>query len=296
MSLALLLAAMAAVAVALIAVPLLRRRADAPDRAAFDRAVYRDQLAEIERDRARGLIGEAEAAAARTEVERRLLAAAPGGEPDGVPRRDPKPGRALAAVMVVLLPAAAGAIYLGFGAPGLPGQPFAERPRAEAKPGNGLSRERLAALAGMIEARLQESPGEIEGWRLLATLYPRLGRAEDAHAAYRRAMALARAEPARAAAIAIAYGEALFAASDGMVTPGARAAFEDALEFDPGSPPARYYLGLAQLQAGDARGALAMWAALEKDAPADAPWLASLRSRIERLSRELGVEREAPSR
>ena len=38
-------------------------------------AVYRDQLGEIESDRARGLIGEEEAEAARVEIARRLFAA-----------------------------------------------------------------------------------------------------------------------------------------------------------------------------------------------------------------------------
>ena len=41
-----------------------------------DVAVYRDQLAEIERDRAAGLIAENEAAGAQVEVSRRLIAAA----------------------------------------------------------------------------------------------------------------------------------------------------------------------------------------------------------------------------
>ena len=42
---------------------------------AFDAAVYRDQLSEIDSDRARGLIGAEEAEGARVEIARRLLAA-----------------------------------------------------------------------------------------------------------------------------------------------------------------------------------------------------------------------------
>ena len=43
-----------------------------------DLLVYKDQLLEIDRDRASGLIGDSEAEAARLEVSRRLLAAANG--------------------------------------------------------------------------------------------------------------------------------------------------------------------------------------------------------------------------
>ncbi len=55
--------------------PLYRARTLARERAAFDAAVYRDQLGEVESDRERGLIGEKEAEAARIEIARRLLAA-----------------------------------------------------------------------------------------------------------------------------------------------------------------------------------------------------------------------------
>ena len=59
---------------AIIVLPLLRGVRAVADRGDFDRAVYRDQLAELDRDLARGLIGEREAQAARIEIQRRLLA------------------------------------------------------------------------------------------------------------------------------------------------------------------------------------------------------------------------------
>ena len=86
-------------------------------------AVYRDQLDEIARDRAAGLIGEAEAEAARVEVSRRLINAADAAEfrrplPVGSPlwRR-----RAAAVAGLVLLPVGAIALYLTLGSPQLPG-------------------------------------------------------------------------------------------------------------------------------------------------------------------------------
>ena len=71
----LILAALTVVAVALLVWPLMRRRDPAADRADYDLEVYKDQLAEVERDQARGVLAEAEAEAARTEIARRMLSA-----------------------------------------------------------------------------------------------------------------------------------------------------------------------------------------------------------------------------
>src|SRR5262245_50837142 len=101
MTLWLLFGVMTAAAIFAVLWPL--GRVGAQDRAGSDIAVYRDQLDEIARDRAGGLIGEAEAEAARVEVSRRLIAAA------DTPTRDatPAPGatfrRRLAGVAVLIV-------------------------------------------------------------------------------------------------------------------------------------------------------------------------------------------------
>ncbi|MGB6170943.1 MAG: c-type cytochrome biogenesis protein CcmI, partial [Xanthobacteraceae bacterium] len=69
----LIFAAMTAAAVFAVVWPLGRKPSTG---GGSDRLVYQDQLAEIDRDRAAGLIGEAEAESARIEISRRLLAAA----------------------------------------------------------------------------------------------------------------------------------------------------------------------------------------------------------------------------
>ena len=106
--------------------PLGRRK---PLRPGSDVAVYRDQLDEIQRDRSAGLIGEAEAEAARVEVSRRLIAAAdaaqlekPALETSSLWRR-----RATAIAGLVLLPVGAVALYLTLGSPDLPGASLASR-------------------------------------------------------------------------------------------------------------------------------------------------------------------------
>src|ERR1700728_1509822 len=74
MTLWIIFAAMTVAATLAVLWPLGRK--PAAGRAGSDVLVYRDQLEEIGRDRSAGLIGQAEAEAARVEVSRRLLAAA----------------------------------------------------------------------------------------------------------------------------------------------------------------------------------------------------------------------------
>src|SRR5579875_2409553 len=125
MTLWLVFALMTAAAVLAVLWPLSRPATE--PRGGSDIAVYRDQLDEIARDRKTGLIGEAEAEAARIEVSRRLIAAAATDEAE-----QPVAGqaslwrkRSTAIAGLVLVPAAAVALYLALGSPNLPGEPLA---------------------------------------------------------------------------------------------------------------------------------------------------------------------------
>jgi cytochrome c-type biogenesis protein CcmH len=94
----------------------------------------------------------------------------------------------------------------------------------------------------------------------------------------------------RDVALSSRFAEILIQRSGGAVTPEARGLFEAMLAEDTNQPIARYYLGLADLQAGQRRKALARWLALEADAPVGAPWKAVLKSRIERLAKDTAID------
>ncbi|MGQ0662306.1 MAG: c-type cytochrome biogenesis protein CcmI [Pseudomonadota bacterium] len=265
--------AMSAAAVAALLVPLVSRRGAAAARAAYDLEIYRHQLVELERDRARGALGEAEAKAARAEIARRMLAAAdvPSGEASPAP--DTPSIRASLAAVAVAVPIAAFALYLGLGSPGLPGQPFAERRQLEAQAGE---REQVRRMVSRLAERLQAAPDDLEGWTLLARSLSALGRHAEALPAWRRAVALAPDSPE----LLGPFGESLVEAASGVVTPEARAAFERALVAEPGDPRARFYIGLARAQEGASREAIQMWTDLVAVSPEDAPWLALTRQQI----------------
>jgi cytochrome c-type biogenesis protein CcmH len=244
--------------------------------------VYRDQLDEIARDLAAGLIGEAEAEAARVEVSRRLINAADAAEFKrtiviGSPlwRR-----RAAAIAGLALLPVGAIALYLMLGSPQLPGEPLQARLRA-------IHNDRsIASLVAQVEAHLAQNPNDARGYAVLAPVYLQLGRFDDAVNARRKVLALGGETADRQADL----GEALTAAANGIVTADAKDVFERAVKLDAGEPKARFFLGIAAQQDGDRVKAAAIWQAMLKSAPADAPWIAT----VQRALAEIGAAPSTP--
>jgi cytochrome c-type biogenesis protein CcmH len=272
MTLWLVFALMTAAAIFAVLWPLSRRGATP---GGSDIAVYRDQLDEIGRDRAAGLIGEAEAEAARVEVSRRLIGAADAAKTAKVSdaasplwRR-----RATAVAGLVLLPLGAAALYLALGSPQLPGEPLAARLRA-APQNNSIS-----ALVSQVEAHLERDPNDARGYEVLAPVYLRLGRYADAVFARRKLLALSGETPERQADL----GEALTAASNGIVTDEAKSAFERAVALDANALKAQFFLGLAAEQDGDKPKAAAIWRGMLEKAPPDAPWAATVRESLARV-------------
>lgn len=260
---------MAAAAVAAILRPLLARRDPSPARSVHEAAVFRDQLDELERDVARGVISATEAAEARSEVGRRLIAASDAAK-DGTPGPGTDWRRPAAVIVATLVPAVALGSYLALGSPQLPRQPFAAR---EAVP---IENQDLASLVSRVERHLQQEPADASGWAVIAPAYMRLRRFDDAVSAFSRAIALGGETPERLASL----GEARVFAAGGMVDADARAAFERSLALDRTRTRPRYYLGLAAVQDGDVPRAVEIWDALVASAPEDAPWLAEVNRQL----------------
>jgi cytochrome c-type biogenesis protein CcmH len=226
-----------------------------------EEAVYRDQLAEIDRDVAAGLIGVSEAAAARVEIGRRLLAAAD-GQRDLPVRSNLGLRRASAIVALVGLPIAAVTFYLSLGSPQLGDFPLVARTRT------ADANQPLDNMVAQVEAHLEKNPTDGRGWTVLAPVLARLGRNVDAVRAYRNSITYAGDGAERRADL----GEALAIAAGGVVTAEAKAEFERAVAQNVGEPRAHYYLGLAAEQDGRKADAAAIWHAMLAKAPADAPW------------------------
>jgi cytochrome c-type biogenesis protein CcmH len=245
-------------------------------RSGSDLAVYRDQLAEIERDRVAGIIAANESEAAQIEVSRRLLAAADSQAKAVVaplPATASRHRRLVAAIALVVIPLGVATLYLALGSPFLPGQPLATRSA-------GLQGQSIEGLIAQVETHLAQNPDDGRGWEVIAPIYLRMGRPEAAVNARRNTLRISGETAERRAEL----GEALVALGNGVVTAEAKQAFERAVALDPAEPKARYFLGLAAVQDGRQNDAAAIWRSMLADAPADAPWAGFVREELARLS------------
>jgi cytochrome c-type biogenesis protein CcmH len=173
-----------------------------------------------------------------------------------------------AVLVTLLVPAVGLPAYLSLGSPDLPDQPLAARME---NPGNNM-----ALLVAKAERHLAQNPNDGSGWDLLAPIYFRAMRLNDAERAYRNAIRLLGTSPDRLTGL----GETLIAANDGIVTEDARSGFEESLRLQAGDPRARFYLALALEQAGREDEARTAFEALAKDSPADAPWMELVQQHI----------------
>lgn len=263
-------ALMTAAAIFAVLLPLgLGARALAEGREAV---VYKDQLAEIDRDVAGGLIGKAEAEAARIEIGRRLLAAA--DQEREAPVKTSRGMRRTAAIVALVgLPILALGVYLPLGSPQMGDYPLVARKAAPdgAQP--------LETLVTQVEQHLQKNPTDARGWTVLAPVMARLGRMEDAARAYRNAISYGGDK----AGLRADLGEVLVATAGGVVTADAKTEFERARSLDADDAKANYFLGLAAEQDGRKADAAGIWRAMLAKAPADAPWRSVVQAALVRV-------------
>jgi cytochrome c-type biogenesis protein CcmH len=283
------LAALTAIVLFVLLRPLIAARAEARAPEAFDAAIYRDQLGEIASDRARGIIGEGEAEAARIEISRRLLAADENARKARRAKASSGSDRAAILIVGVVLPLLSLGLYLTYGSPRLPDQPLA------ARLDDPVNERNIDALVARVEARLRAHPEEGEGWSAIAPVYLRAGRYGDAAEAYARAVKLLGPSPK----LLSGQGQALVLANNGLVTKEAREVLEDALKRDGTLLEPRILIAIAKEQDGQFKEAVEDWRALLATAQEDEPWRAMAEKRLQAAEAHLAggplPEMPAPS-
>ncbi|MCI0465738.1 MAG: c-type cytochrome biogenesis protein CcmI [Beijerinckiaceae bacterium] len=246
-------------------------------------AMYKAQLAEIERDEAQHIVAPEDALGAKTEAARRLLAAE---APADLPAASAKVRAKLAALAVVIfIPAISLVLYAMIGHPDMPDAPLSARLLTSPESID------LAAAVAKVEAHLTEHPNDGRGYEVLAPVYLQTGRAGDAVKAARAALRLL-GETAERQAL---YGEAMVIAANGVVTPDARQAFETAAASDPAAVKPRFFLGLAAEQRGELDRAREIWGRLASEAPQESRLALALREKIAALSDERAGLQSAPT-
>ena len=268
--------------------PMLSDRDDTASAEEADLAVYRDQLAEIEAERDRGQIEEAEAESARRELARRLIRRsddAQGTRGIAAKGTGTSTSVAIAYATALSIPLISLAIYLSLGSPSMPGMP--QSARLQSTPGGGSINE----LVAKVEAQLRETPEDGRGWDAIAPVYLRLQRFDDAARAYAQAIRLQGETPQRLRG----FAEATVQANNGIVVDLARKAYAQILQLEQKNPEARFWLAMADEQEGKFKEAEKGYKAVLENAPADAPWRAVVEARLKEIHTKSGGATEAPA-
>ncbi|HEX6735061.1 MAG TPA: c-type cytochrome biogenesis protein CcmI [Azonexus sp.] len=231
-----------------------RGAAVAGDRKAANLAIFRDQLADLERERQDGTLAEADFEHARQELQRRLLDEL---EPPADAASGPAiagPSRKTAIALVLLLPIAA---LLGYA---LLGKPEALDPARTAPPPPQaqVTPEQIEAMVARLAERLQQKPDDMQGWLMLARSYKSLGRYDDAVKAFAKAEKVINDEPdllaSYAETIAMAGGDGLAGKPQQLI--------DRALKLDAKHAHSLFLAGAAAMQANDPKKGIAYWEAL----------------------------------
>lgn len=277
-------------------------------RAASDVAVYRAQLDEVERDVARGVIGQEDAERVHAEIARRLIAA---DKAQAAETRTQRKGP-MAAAMALIAVAVVGSVtsYWWLGAPGYGDMAlkdriaFAEEVR-QSRPDQATAEAslppfvapadmdpRYTELLTQLRNTVAQRPGDIQGHVLLAQQERRIGNYLAAKEAQRQVLTLKGA--AVTAQDLADLGELQVLAAGGYVAPEAEMSLRAALAQDPSNGVARYYLGLMLTQTGRPDQAFRIWDGLLRAGPPDAPWIPPIAAQIEELAQLAGVRYSMP--
>ncbi|UWQ95515.1 c-type cytochrome biogenesis protein CcmI [Rhodobacteraceae bacterium M385] len=283
MILSIIFGAMALLAVSFLLLPLLRQDTESGDRDSGAIAVLRDQLSEIERDQARGLISEVEANDAGIEIKRRLLALA---KKQKAPELATGRGSWAMYIAVVVVGVSGVGVYGSLGSPGMPSVSFADRGDER------TAANEIADLATELRTRLEadENGGPFQGWILLGQTYMRMNDYSGAVDAF----GVGTERPEATSATFSQLAEAMLAVESGIVTPPIEAAIEQAVALDPSNPAAVYYQALALDQTGrsvTAYDVLAQRIAMESEI---ASWMEAFIGQLNRIGERLGRQPVGP--
>lgn len=255
-----------------VLVPLSRGGRTAARGAEQDVAIYKDQLSELDRDLARGVIEAADAEAARTEIARRLLKASRQEASEEGAGKVPGSGRRKVAAVIatVAVPLGALALYLSAGSPQLADQPLAPRLAESGE------RPEIEIMVARVEKHLADNPQDGRGWSVVAPVYMRMGRSDDAASAYRNTIRLL----GETSPLQTNLGEALVVSNGGVVTAQAWDAFKRAVELEPKAVKPRFFLAIALGQEGRRDDAIQAWQQLLGEAEGSEAWVPAARAEL----------------
>ena len=218
------------------------------DRKETNLAIFRDQLAELAREKNEGTLADADFDQARHELQRRLLEEVEPAAGDGATFVTQGPSRKTAIAILILLP------ILGLVGYGVLGNPKALDPMQTAAP-QQMTPEKINDMVSSLAEKLKANPDDTQGWLMLARSYKSLGRYSDAVEAYAKVEKAINDDPDQLAS----YAEAIAMANGKGINGKALQLIERALKVDPKHAHSMFLAGAAAMEAGDNKKGLSYW-------------------------------------
>lgn len=250
-------AAMAALAVMFVVIPLLRARPPGgPSEVEANLEVLQGQRREIEADIAAGSLP----ADSREEAMAELVGRA-AADLAPVPAPTASAGKPWPAVVAagVAIPALAFGLYLAIGSPS------AMDPLVQAAASGKLEDQQIVAMVESLAAKMKDRPDDATGWSLLARSLSSLGRFKESADAYERLAKLSPGDPQ----VLADYADVLGMAQGKRLAGKPETLIRQALEIDPRHPKALALAASAAADAGDLPASLQYWQRLADSLPPD---------------------------
>jgi cytochrome c-type biogenesis protein CcmH len=256
--------ALLAVTIGLLLWPLLRRPASADfTRQELNSAIYRDQFAELDRDRTSGVLSAADYDQAKAELQRRLLE---DSSTESTKTAPASPSKALAMVVAVMLPIASLGFYIGIGEPNA----LNETPHQQR-----FSKDDIERMVTGLAEKLEKEPENYKGWAMLARSYKMMGRFPDAARAYERTGPMLDTS----AELLVDYADSVAASVNGF-NDKALQLIDRALKLEPTNMQGLWMRGTAAFEAKKYDKAIADWELLLGQLPKGSDEAETIRSNI----------------
>jgi cytochrome c-type biogenesis protein CcmH len=242
--------------------------------------VLRAQLAEVDGEHAAGRLDAEQHAAARAEIERRVLEEGGGGaRPQTVGVASA--GRGGMVALALAVPLAALALYLQLGNR----DAFDPAAAAAAHAANEhAALQDMETAVARLAQKMKDKPDNAEGWALLGRSYAQLGRFEESRDAYKQALERGRED----AQLLADYVDAMAMAQGRRFSPETDKLLARALALDPNHLKSLALAGTAAMVRGDYAAAVKHWTRARDNAPADSELAQGLASGIAEAQAKAG--------